>query len=68
LKQGQIFEASFLPEPATVILFQQLGASFKLISKGECSGEFFDRTITLEQLKSITIIEENSYKGDAKKS
>lgn len=68
LKQGQTFEASFLPEPATVILFQLVGESFKLISKGERSGDFFDRTITLEQLKSITIIEENPYKGDAKKA
>jgi len=68
LKQGITIEAPFLPEPATVILFQQIGLSYKLIAKGERSGKFFDRTISQEQLASISIIEENSYQGNAKKA
>lgn len=68
LKQGQTIETPFLPEPATVILFQQIGESYKLIAKGEHSGEFYDRTVTPEQLKTISIVEEESYQGNAKKA
>lgn len=68
IKQGITISAPFLPEPAIVILFQQIGDSYKLIAKGENKGEFFDRTISKEQLQLISIIEESSFKGDSKKA
>jgi len=68
LKQGITIEAPFLPEPATVILVQKIGLSYKLITKGEQTSEFFDRTISQDQYDSITIIEENSFHGDARKA
>lgn len=68
LKQGITIEAPFLPEPSTVILFQQMGMAYKLIAKGERTGEFFDRTISQEQFDSISVIEENSFQGNAKKA
>lgn len=68
LKQGITIEAPFLPEPSTVILFQQIGLSYKLIAKGEHTGDFFDRTISQEQFDSISIIEESSFEGNAKKA
>ncbi|MBF0121421.1 MAG: DUF3883 domain-containing protein [Desulfobacterales bacterium] len=68
LKQGVTIEAPFIPEPSMVILFHQIGISYKLIAKGERTGAFFDITISQEQIDTITIIEENSFKGDAKKA
>jgi len=35
LKQGITIEADFLPEPATVIFFQNIGISYKIYAKGE---------------------------------
>jgi len=68
LKLGVTIEADFLPEPAGVILFQQIGTSYKLIAKGEKSAELYDRTISQEQAESIVVVEESSFKGDAKKA
>ena len=68
LKPGLTIEAPFLPEPSKVILFQQIGFSYKLIAKGENTGDFYDRTVSQEQFELVKIVEENSFKGDSKKA
>ncbi len=42
IKQGMTITAPFLPEPAIIIQFQEVGDSIKLIARGENTGEFFD--------------------------
>ena len=63
-KPNTIVQGPMLPEPVKIAMIQELGETVKLIGQGLRSGQFYDPSLTLEQLELLETVTEASYDGD----
>jgi superfamily II DNA or RNA helicase len=64
LKPNVIVQGPMLPELVKIAMIQEIGNTVKLIGQGLQTGQFYDPSLTAEQMALLEIVTEASYNGD----